>query len=71
MEDLNISHASETAYGLVGNLAKAQRRPTIREQLEAQLVQAKVNVTNIEQALAALTPDIEKALDALRKIGLS
>lgn len=45
------------------------KMPSLRERLERRLAQKREEIANLEAALAALNPDIEKAFDALARVG--
>jgi hypothetical protein len=63
--------AMEQQYARVAKLsgASANTMPTIRERLEERITRKRQELVNLEAALAALNPDIEKALDALARCG--
>ena len=49
----------------VGQLARPR---TLREQLQDQIAHHKAKIADLEEACEALTPDVEKALNALQKL---
>ena len=49
----------------VGQLARPR---TLREQLQDQIAHHKAKIADLEEACGALTPDVEKALNALQKL---
>ena len=48
-----------------GSLVKSR---TLREQLQDQIAHHQAKVADLQAACDALTPDVEKALDALQKL---
>lgn len=57
------------ANQLVGRIAKPNR-PTVRQELERRIAEHKQIIKDLEAARDALTPEIETALNALRKVGI-
>jgi hypothetical protein len=59
----NVGMQEKSAYA--GQLAKPR---TLREQLQDQIAFHKRKVADLEEACEALSPDVEKALNALAKL---
>lgn len=48
--------------------ARMARQRTLREQLQDQIAYHRSKIADLEEACEALTPDVEKALNALQKL---
>jgi hypothetical protein len=57
------------ANQLVGRQGKFNR-PTVRQELDRRIAEHQQIIKDLEAAKNALTPEIETALNALRKVGI-
>lgn len=62
------AYEQKMAMDRMANANQPARPRTIREQLEDQIAHHKAKIADLEAACEALTPDVEKALDALQKL---
>lgn len=63
-------YANQAVGAAIQNSYPAVKRRTIREQITDKIAFHKSEVTNLEAALDALTPEVEKFIDAAQKVNL-
>lgn len=60
---------TDTPYAIEKQMANTLAKPrTLREQLTDRIAGHNAQIANLQEALDALTPDVEKALNALQKL---
>lgn len=68
--NFNISGGPELGYAMAkeANAIGQYKQRTLREQLQDRLARHQREMADVQEALDALTPDVEKALNALQKL---
>lgn len=64
----NYPNATSAPYDSGQNALTPFKPRTIREQVQDQIAHHTAKVADLQEALDALTPDVEKALNALQKL---